>query len=215
MLKLVVEIKDSAEEAIIRELVAVRAGVTVIGPNEPRLEDRADVDTLVMEALSVADRYHGSTVQWPNVLGWVVVNEARQIRLLLKETTITAIDPEQAHIKTKASWIAALGLGAYFEGDLPRFGPDTDPMSLWEDDAERGESYIITNGLYWYPEFLNAFEVMERHNASGATPPIRRVGVAARNQWGELWILGLLRAYETYRERKLAGAYDPPNYGDS
>ena len=205
MLKLVVEVKDGAEEAIIRELVAARAGVTVIGPNEPHLEDRADVDTLLMEMPLVADRYH---VQWPNVLRWVVVNEARQIRVLLQETPITAVDPEQAHVKMAASWIVTLAISYCFEGDLPRFGPDTDPMSLWEDDAERGQSYIMINGLYWYPEFLNAFEVMERHNTSGATPPIRCVGIAARGQWGDLWIPGLLRAYETYRERKLAGAYE-------
>jgi hypothetical protein len=72
-------------------------------------------------------------------------------------------------------------------------------------DAARGEYYIFEHKLHWYPEFLNAFEVMERHNAMGATPPIQRVGVWARR----LWLLGLLRAYEIYRERALAGAYGP------
>ena len=203
MLELVLEIEigDAADEGAIRGLVGRRAGVELIGPEEPHLDERADVDTLLIEVGGASERYHGLP---PRALGWVVVDEAQQIRVLLEETTITAIDPEQAHIKTAASWIATLAQGSYFEGDFRRLASGADQETMR--DAERGENYIFDNHLYWHPEFLNGFEVMERHNVSGATPPIRRVGIEAR----ALWIPGLLRAYETYRERKLAGAYESP-----
>lgn len=203
MLELVLEIEigDAADEGAIRGLVGRRAGVELIGPEEARLDECADVDTLLMEVAGATERYRG---QWPHTLGWVVVDDAQQIRVLLEETTITAIDPARAPIKTMAFWIATQAIGSGFEGDFRRLASGADPETVR--DAERGENYIFDNHLYWYPEFLNAFEVMEHHNAAGATPPIRRVGIEARG----LWIPGLLRAYETYRERKLAGAYDPP-----
>jgi hypothetical protein len=207
MLELVLEIEigDAADEGAIRGLVGRRAGVELIGPDEPRLDERADVDTLLMEVGGASERYHGLP---PRALGWVVVDETEHIRVLLEETTITAIEPALATVKTAASWIATLAQGSYFEGDFRRLASGADPEIVR--DAERGENYIFDNHLYWYPEFLNAFEVMERHNVSGA-PPIHRVGIEARG----LWIPGLLRAYQTYRERKLAGEYDPPNHGDS
>lgn len=208
MIELVLEIEigDAADEAAIRGLVGRRAGVELIGPDEPHLDERADVDTLLMEVSPAVERYRGLP---PRTLGWVVMDEAEQIRVLLEETTITAIDPEQAPVKAAASWIATLAQGSYFEGDFRRLASGADSETV--QDAERGESYIFTNGLYWYPEFLNAFEVMERHNATGATPPVRRVGIAARG----LWTPGLLRAYGTYRERKLAGAYESADHRDS
>jgi hypothetical protein len=207
MIELVLEIEmsDAAHEGAIRGLVGRRAGVELIGPDEPRLEERADVDTLLVEVGSATGRYHG---QWPHAGGWVVVEEAEHIRVLLEETTIAAIDPEQARIKTTAFWIATLAQGSYFEGDFRRLAAGFDQETVRE--AERGENYIFDNRLYWYPEFLSAFEVMERHNAAGAMPPTHRVGIAARG----LWIPGLLRAYETYRERKLGGAYEPPDHSD-
>lgn len=207
MLELVLEIEigDAAHEGAIRGLVGRRAGVELIGPDEPRLDERADVDTLLMEVGGASERYLGLP---PHALGWVVVDEAERIRVLLEETTITAIDAAQALSKMTASWIATLAQGSYFEGDFRRLASGADSETMR--DAERGENYIFDNHLYWYPEFLNAFEVMERHNVSGA-PPIHRVGIAARG----LWIPGLLRAYQTYRERKLAGAYEPPNHSDS
>lgn len=207
MLELVLEIEigDAADEGAIRGLVGRRAGVELIGPDEPRLDERADVDTLLMEVGGASERYHGLP---PHALGWVVVDEAERIRVLLEETTITAIDAAQALSKMTASWIATLAQGSYFEGDFRRLASGADSETMR--DAERGENYIFDNHLYWYPEFLNAFEVMERHNVSGA-PPIHRVGIEARG----LWIPGLLRAYQTYRERKLAGAYEPPNHSDS
>lgn len=207
MLELVLEIEigDAADEGAIRGLVGRRAGVELIGPDEPRLDERADVNTLLMEVGGASERYHGLP---PHALGWVVVDEAERIRVLLEETTITAIDAAQALSKMTASWIATLAQGSYFEGDFRRLASGADSETMR--DAERGENYIFDNHLYWYPEFLNAFEVMERHNVSGA-PPIHRVGIEARG----LWIPGLLRAYQTYRERKLAGAYEPPNHSDS
>lgn len=207
MLELVLEIEigDAADEGAIRGLVGRRAGVELIGPDEPRLDERADVDTLLMEVGGASERYHGLP---PHALGWVVVDEAERIRVLLEETTITAIDAAQALSKMTALWIATLAQGSYFEGDFRRLASGADSETMR--DAERGENYIFDNHLYWYPEFLNAFEVMERHNVSGA-PPIHRVGIEARG----LWIPGLLRAYQTYRERKLAGAYEPPNHSDS
>ncbi|HET9979855.1 MAG TPA: hypothetical protein VFQ32_05395 [Ktedonobacterales bacterium] len=207
MLELVLEIEigDAADEGAIRGLVGRRAGVELIGPDEPRLDERADVDTLLMEVGGASERYHGLP---PHALGWVVVDEAERIRVLLEETTITAIDAAQALSKMTASWIATLAQGSYFEGDFRRLASGADSETMR--DAERGENYIFDNHLDWYPEFLNAFEVMERHNVSGA-PPIHRVGIEARG----LWIPGLLRAYQTYRERKLAGAYEPPNHSDS
>src|SRR6185437_6263460 len=180
MLELVLEIGigDAADEGTIRGLVGRRAGVELIGPEEPRLDERADVDTLLMEVAGAVERYHGLP---PSALGWVVVDEAQQIRVLLEETTITAIDPAHAPIKMMAFWIATLAIGSGFEGDFRRLASGFDPETVR--DAERGENYIFDNHLYWYPEFLNAFEVMERHNAAGATPPIRRVGIAARALW--------------------------------
>lgn len=207
MLELVLEIEigDAADEGAIRGLVGRRAGVELIGPDEPRLDERADVDTLLMEVAGAVGQYHGLP---PRALGWVVVDEAERIRVLLEETTITAIDAAQALSKMTALWIATLAQGSYFEGDFRRLASGADSETMR--DAERGENYIFDNHLWWYPEFLNAFEVMERHNVSGA-PPIHRVGIEARG----LWIPGLLRAYQTYRERKLAGAYEPPNHSDS
>ena len=205
-LVLAIEMDDAADEGAIRGLVGRRAGVELIGPQEPRLEERADVDTLLMEVAGATERYRGL---WPHTLGWVVVDDAGPIRVLLEETVITAIDPARAPRQAEAAWIATLAIGSGFEGDFRRLASGADPETVR--DAERGENYIWDNHLYWYPEFLNAFEVMERHNAAGATPPIRRVGIEARG----LWIPGLLRAYETYRERKLAGVYGLTGQSDS
>lgn len=197
MIELVLEIRNDADEAAIRELVGRRDGITLIGPGGQRLNERFDMDTLLIEDSPVV------RAGW----GWVVVDEAAGIRVLLDGASITPSD--KAHVSdVAASWVVTLGYGLGYEGDYRRLaeGMDVDAVR----DAERGECYIYEHKLHWYPEFLNAFEVMERHNATGAVPPIQCVGMCMR----PLWLPGLLRAYDTYRERTLAGAYGMPEKSD-
>ncbi len=201
MIELVLEIRDAADETAIRELVGRRAGITLIGPGSQRLDDRIDVDTLVdEEESSGGGAWYRRQFSIPR--GWVVVNEADGIRVLLDEAFITAVDKARAP-DTAVFWIATLGESSGYEGDYSRLAAGMDPDAVR--DAASGEYYIFEHKLHWYPEFLNAFEVLERHNATGAVPPIQRVGIWARL----LWTPGLLRAYDTYRERALAGAYGP------
>ena len=68
MIELVLEIEmsDATHEGAIRGLVGRRAGVELIGPDEPRLEERADVDTLLVEggprrgAITASGRMRGA-----------------------------------------------------------------------------------------------------------------------------------------------------------
>lgn len=191
MIELVLEIQDTAEEMAVRSLVGRREGITLIGPGGQRLDERIDVDTLLVE-------------DWPIVgrRGWVVVDEAANISVLLDGASIIPSDKARAS-GVAASWVVTLGYSSGYEGDYRRLAHGMDPDAVR--DAGRGENYIYENELHWLPEFLNAFEVMERHNATGAIPPIRCVGIAVR----PLWLPGMLRAYDTYRERALTGAYGP------
>ncbi len=192
MIELVLEIRDAADETAIRELVGRREGITLIGPGGQCLDERFDVDTLLIEDVPVVEASRG----------WVVVDEAANISVLLDGASIIPGDKARASDIT-ASWVVTLGYSSGYEGDYRRLAYGMDPDAIR--DAERGECYIYEHKLHWYPEFLNAFEVMERHNATGAVPPIQCVGMWVR----PLWLRGLLRAYDTYRERALAGVYGP------
>jgi hypothetical protein len=77
-------------------------------------------------------------------------------------------------------------------------------------DAERGLQFLLSHegkDDVRFVRYLNAFEVMEKHNMTGAQPPIRRAALWAID--GAM-VPGILRAYDTCCQRKLAGVYDLP-----
>jgi hypothetical protein len=93
MIEIVLGLLRAADESVVRALVGDRANITIIGPDAPYLAERADVDTLLMEDWPAVEWYLGRP---PRTLGWVVVDAVRPMRVLLYETTITAIDHEYA-----------------------------------------------------------------------------------------------------------------------
>ena len=199
MIELVLEIRDAADEMAIRDLVGRREGITLIGPGGQGLDEGFDVDTLLMEDWPAVDFYAGRP---PRQLGWVVVDAKENIRCLVYEAAIAPVGSEYGRpITTHATWIVSLSHYA-----SPTAASDRGPHAVH--DAERGRQFI-PGELADYPRFLNAFEVMERHNAAGKLPSIQRVGIWAIPGW----MSGLLRAYEVYRERALAGAYGHPDGG--
>ncbi len=179
-------------------LLAPVPGILVTDPNTCHLQERDDVDTLLNEG-RVAGEFYGG--RFPRTLGWVVVDDEQHLRCLVYEATITAIDNEHAQQTAKAAWIVYLALGAPF-----KFAEGGDPEAVRE--AERGWDSLA--GEWDYPKFLNAFEVMARHNAAGVLSSINHVGIRVFQEW----LPGLIRAYDTYRSRALAGAYQPVQHAD-
>ncbi len=193
MIEVVLELMRAADEPVVRKMVKDRDAFTVTGPDVPPLLDRTDIDTILVEDWAAVEWYGGRP---PRILGWVVVDAVSASRVLLYEATVTALDSEHAPHSTTVSWV--MSMSHYAPVKLADRG---NPDAVRE--AAQGREAIPDEEAD-YPRFLNAFEVMERHNGSGSVPPIQRVGIQAIIGW----MPALLHAYDTYRARALAGEYE-------
>lgn len=199
MVEIVLELMCAADEPVVREMVKEWEGFTVTGPDVPPLFDRTDIDTGLMEDWPAVEWYGGHP---PRTLGWVVVDAVSGSRILLYEATVTALDWRSTPNLTAVSWV--LSMPHYAPVELADGGnPDAVRQAAQGREA-------ISDEKADYPRFLNAFEVMERHNTNGSAPPIHRVGIQAIIGW----MPSLLHAYDTYRTRALAGAYELKDQAD-
>lgn len=197
MIEVVLELMRAGDESVVRKMVRDRGSFTVTGPDVPPLLDRKDIDTVLLEDWPAVEWFRGRP---PRTLGWVTVDAFSASRVLLYEATITALDSKSVPQSAAVSWVMS----------MPHYAPARLADSGNPDAVREAElSYIaIPDEEADYPRFLNAFEVIERHNANGSAPPIHKVGIQAIIGW----MPSLLHAYDTYESRALTGAYDPKDH---
>ena len=184
---------DAENEGILREMADDRPGIEVVGITLPDLYRRADVDTLVLGD-HLACEYH--MAQSPRTLGWVVVDSTSDIRRLVYAATITPANLPGAALRVAASWIVVIPLFA-----ASNLAGEGEPAAVQM--AERGRRASIPLEVVQYPLYLNAFEVMEQHNAAGKQPAIHRAAIMV----DRVIIPSVLRAHDIYRERMSRGLY--------
>jgi hypothetical protein len=198
VIKLVLRVRDAADVQSVREAVGERVGIEVAGPDTPILDERTDVDTLAMEDWPAVERYVGRPPRTP---GWVVLDITSGARVHVYEATVTKIGHQYLTRPPLATWIVAYS----------HFAPT-------KESAESHEAMVFTPGRAPrpitdeeapYSTFLNTLEMMERHNISETETPIQRACIEVFHGWLSTWLPGLLRAYDTYWERALAGVYRP------
>jgi hypothetical protein len=186
-------LQASAQHAsVLRTMARERQGIEVVSIGLPDLYRRVDVDALVLGDHLAVEYF---LAQRPRSLGWVVVDIATDMRVLIYEATITQANLPGARLPVAAAWIIVIPLFA-----PPCLAGDGDPAAV--QIAEQGRTSISFEEAE-YPLFLNALEVMERHNVAGKRPMIHRAAIMV----DPVRMPSVLRAYDTYRERASNGAY--------
>lgn len=191
MIELVVDAINQVGARAMRVAIGNRRDVTVMAHREEDLLHDVPLDALVMD---IAPASEIADVRVPRSLETVVTDIATDTRVLVYEAEIFPARRSNNLDPGGPSWIVVL---AQIAGQVPM--EVVDPAI--REAVTRGEQFLNSADnldAVHYVRYLNALEVIERHNASGNQAPICRVAFWAID---DSMISSLLRAYDEYRGR--------------
>jgi hypothetical protein len=196
MIELILQVMNAEDEQLVREAVGDRAGIEVAGPGTPALYERADLDALILGE-HIAVEYF--LARPPRMPGEVVVDMSTDSRMPVYEATISPANDPHAQLKAPASWVVV-----FPNLNLSGIRKDAAAKSALSGGLRTPQARAVLDRL-WSVQLLNVLEIMEGHNSARTQPRIRRAAI----QIDPTLMSGLLWAYDTYRERAMAGTYEP------
>lgn len=191
MIELILQV-DSSEAVHVRAIVGSHEGIEVAAMSLAELYQRPDVDALILGDHLAVEYF---LAQPPRTVAEVILDGSNRTRVFVYEATITRANHPAASIHVAASWIVVFPL--YAAPSAAAQGVDSAP------ELTTIRSRDVEMHIAEYPLILNALEVMARQNAAGITPRIHRAALMA----DVTRTPSVLRAYNIYRTRALAGAY--------